>query len=61
MNTSLKCYLCGSSKCNKIYDKVRYDFPFKPYRCDNCGLIFLFPYFTPTEEREFYESEYRKP
>lgn len=60
MNTSLKCYLCGSSKCNKIHDKVRYDFPFKPYRCDNCGLVFLFPYFTPTEERVFYECEYRK-
>lgn len=56
---SLSCYLCGSAKCTKIHDKIRHNLSPRPYRCEQCGFVFLFPRMTPEEEKEFYEKTYR--
>jgi 2-polyprenyl-3-methyl-5-hydroxy-6-metoxy-1,4-benzoquinol methylase len=55
----ISCYLCGSTKCSKIHDKIRYDMPPRPFRCDQCGFVFLYPRMTPESEKEFYEKTYR--
>ena len=56
---TLKCYLCGNSHCSLIHDKIRYNLAPRPYRCDKCGFVFLYPRMTPDEEREFYDNKYR--
>ena len=60
-NTNKKaiCYLCGSTDCSKIHDAIRYNFPPRPFRCNQCGLVFLYPRMSPDKEKEFYEKEYR--
>jgi len=55
----LHCYLCGSSDCRRVHDHIRYGLPPRPYRCQQCGLVFLHPQMDPEEERRFYEKEYR--
>lgn len=54
----MKCYLCGKEEHELISEKLRYDAPRKAYKCNNCGLVFLYPQMTPQEERIFYEREY---
>jgi len=44
---------------SKIHNKIRFDYEFRPYRCQNCGLVFLHPYFPPSQLDEFYEKEFR--
>lgn len=56
---NLSCYLCGSTKCSKIHDKIRYDLSPRPYQCDQCNFVFLYPRMTPEAEKEFYEKFYR--
>jgi len=55
----MSCYLCGSTKCSRIHDNIRYDLPPRPFRCDQCGFVFLYPRMTPETEKEFYENTYR--
>jgi len=55
----LSCYLCGNADCSRIHDTIRYNLTPRPYRCGNCGFIFLFPRMTPDTEKEFYEKIYR--
>jgi len=54
----MKCYLCDNEKINLISEKLRYNSDKKVYRCDQCGLVFLYPQMTSEEERIFYENEY---
>ena len=55
----MKCYLCNGDNLAKIHDKIRFDYDFKPYKCNNCGLVFLYPYFSSSELDEFYKNQYR--
>ncbi len=54
----MNCYLCGKEHHELLTDKIRYEEPRKAYKCNNCGLVFLYPQMTPEEERIFYEKEY---
>lgn len=58
-NTSPSCYLCGSASCTQIHDRIRYDLSPRPFRCDNCGFIFIHPRMSHEEGQEFYEKIYR--
>ena len=58
-NNPPSCYLCGSISCNRIYDAIRYGLSPRPFRCDQCGFVFLYPRMTPEIEKEFYEKTYR--
>ena len=42
-----------------IHDKIRYNHSPRPFRCDSCGFVFLYPLMTPDIEKEFYEKTYR--
>ena len=53
------CYLCGSQKVTQMHDKIRYNHSPRPFRCDQCGFVFLHPRMSPDEEKEFYEKIYR--
>jgi SAM-dependent methyltransferase len=55
----LTCYLCGNSKFSLIHDNIRYNLAPRPYRCNTCGFVFLYPLMTPEEEAEFYDKIYR--
>jgi 2-polyprenyl-3-methyl-5-hydroxy-6-metoxy-1,4-benzoquinol methylase len=55
----LKCYLCGSEKCIRIHDTIRYNLSPRPFRCEMCGFVFLYPRMTVAAEKEFYENTYR--
>ena len=57
--TAATCYLCGNAKCSMIHDTIRYNLSPKPFRCDNCGFVFLYPLMTQEIEKEFYEKKYR--
>ena len=57
--STFTCYLCGNSKCSLIHDNIRYNLSPRPFRCDNCGFVFLYPRMTPEMEKEFYEKTYR--
>jgi SAM-dependent methyltransferase len=57
--TQVSCYLCGSGDCRQIHDRIRYDLPPRPYRCGQCGLVFLHPRMDPDEEAKFYREVYR--
>jgi SAM-dependent methyltransferase len=52
------CPLCKSSHNTVLSEKLRYESPRKVYKCDDCGIVFLYPQMTPDEERIFYEREY---
>jgi len=39
-----------------VHDRVRFDYGFKPYKCGECGLVFLYPYFSPEEQNKFYNK-----
>ena len=54
----MKCYLCNNEEHNLVSDKLRYDSQRNVYKCNNCGLVFIYPQMTPEEERTFYENEY---
>ena len=56
---NFKCYLCGNSNCSLIHDNIRYNLASRPYRCNACGFVFLYPRMTSEEEKEFYEKKYR--
>jgi len=58
-NDPPSCYLCGSTSCTRIHDAIRYGLPPRPFRCDQCGFIFIHPRMSPEEEREFYDNKYR--
>ena len=58
-DSNATCYLCGNSKCSLIHDTIRYNLSSRPFRCDNCGFVFLYPRMTPEIEKEFYEKTYR--
>ncbi len=53
------CYLCKSVSCTKIHDQIRYNLSPRPYRCDNCGFIFLYPKMSEDMEKKFYSECYR--
>lgn len=53
------CYLCKSTSCSRIHDAIRYNLSPRPFRCDECGFVFLYPRMSPEEEKEFYEKIYR--
>lgn len=53
------CYLCGSSKCSIVHDTIRYNLSPRPFRCEECGFVFLHPKMSPDIEKEFYENAYR--
>jgi len=53
------CYLCGNTTCSRIHDAIRYNLSPRPFRCDQCGFVFLHPRMSPEEEKEFYEKIYR--
>ena len=55
----IKCYLCGNTKCTMIHDNIRYNLSPRPFRCDQCGFVFLYPSMTPEAGKEFYEKTYR--
>lgn len=55
----ISCYLCGSTKCSMIHDNIRYNLSPRPFQCDHCGFVFLYPRMTPEIEKEFYEKTYR--
>ena len=54
----VSCLLCSSQNCKKIHDRIRYNLSMKPYRCDDCTHVFLYPQMTENEENEFYKKEY---
>ena len=54
----MKCYLCDKGESKLLSEKLRYETSGKVFKCNNCGLVFLFPQMTPAQEREFYEKEY---
>ena len=58
-NDPLSCYLCGSTSCSRIHDAIRYGLSPRPFRCDQCGFVFIHPRMSPEEEREFYDIKYR--
>jgi SAM-dependent methyltransferase len=39
-------------------DKLRYESSRKVYKCNECGVVYLYPQMTLDEERIFYEKEY---
>jgi len=55
----ITCYLCGNTQCSIIHDQIRYNLSPRPFLCDQCGFIFLYPKMTPHEEKKFYEKTYR--
>lgn len=58
-NSIPTCYLCGNSECSMVHDTIRYNLSPRPFRCDNCGFVFLHPKMTPEMEKDFYEKNYR--
>jgi 2-polyprenyl-3-methyl-5-hydroxy-6-metoxy-1,4-benzoquinol methylase len=58
------CYLCGSTRCVKLGDKLRDGlearFAMRPHRCEECSLVFLSPLMSPVEEAHFYAHDYRQ-
>lgn len=54
----MKCYLCNNEEHTLISEKLRYESKSNVFKCNNCGLVFLYPAMTPEEERSFYEMEY---
>lgn len=56
---NISCYLCGSTDCTMIHDHIRYDMSPRPYQCNRCGFVYLYPRMTPEHEKEFYEKLYR--
>ena len=58
-DNSIKCYLCGNTVCSMVHDCIRYNLSPRPFRCDQCGFIFLHPRMTPEAEKEFYEWTFR--
>lgn len=58
MTKSMRCHLCNSNQIQLFSERLRYESPRKVYRCDVCGLIFLYPQMSVDEERIFYEKEY---
>lgn len=53
------CYLCGSSDCGRIHNQIRYGLPPRPYKCNNCGFVFLYPHMSLDDEKKFYAEQYR--
>lgn len=58
-NDPPSCYLCGSTACSRIHNAIRYGLSPRPFRCDQCGFVFIHPRMSPEEEREFYDNKYR--
>jgi 2-polyprenyl-3-methyl-5-hydroxy-6-metoxy-1,4-benzoquinol methylase len=58
LKTKLHCHLCGRARIELVADRLRYKSLSKAYRCKDCGLVFLFPRMTQSEEQAFYEKEY---
>lgn len=58
---SIKCSLCGSTNVEIIDTKIRNNFieEVKAYRCNICGVHFLFPYLNQQELETFYDGQYR--
>lgn len=54
----MNCYICNNDSFKLIGEKLRYSTERKIYKCDQCGLIFLYPRMTHDEEKQFYEREY---
>ncbi len=59
-HSDIRCYLCGSGDCHQVHDRIRYGLSPRPFRCDSCGLVFLYPLMDPDEEDRFYREEYRR-
>jgi len=36
------------------------DFSMRPYQCDNCGLVFMYPLMSETDEHQFYATQFRE-
>lgn len=60
------CILCDSTQKHKISDNLRHASKMshgndmKPYQCDGCKLVFLYPLMDEKTLDWFYEKEYRK-
>lgn len=57
--TTDRCVLCEARSAHLVTERQRFSVVRDVVRCDNCGLVFLHPLFTPEEERRLYEKEYR--
>ena len=55
----ITCYLCGNTHCSLVHNNIRYNLSPRPYQCDHCGFVFLFPTMSSVEEKLFYEKNYR--
>jgi len=58
MTETTSCPLCKSSQNTLLSEKLRYESPRKVYKCNECGVVYLYPQMTREEERIFYEKEY---
>jgi SAM-dependent methyltransferase len=52
------CPICKCRENILLSEKLRYESPRKVYKCNDCGIVFLYPQMTEEEERIFYEREY---
>jgi len=52
--------LCNFCKSNsyKLYEKKIEDFKIYIYRCENCGLMFQYPFPSPEDLKKMYDKEY---
>lgn len=57
---SPKCYLCESTKAEIVESGIRYDPTGEVWKCQTCGLVFLWPIPTEKELSDYYSSQYRK-
>ncbi|MGG7048320.1 class I SAM-dependent methyltransferase [Campylobacter sp. M4] len=58
----MKCRLCQSNKGQKLRatDVFGGTQEHKFWECNNCGVVYLYPYLSPEQEREFYKKEFEK-
>lgn len=58
----MQCKLCGSEKVNIINTKIRNidSDKIKVYKCNDCGVHFLYPYYDEIKLENYYNGIYRK-
>ena len=60
MNSKITCRVCGSTKIEAIFDRLRGDIKRKVLRCKRCDLGFLENIPSQEELYNYYREEYRK-
>lgn len=53
----MKCLFCGKNKFKKISNQVRDSNSHKIVKCEDCGLLQIWPLPSLSEEREFYAKD----